>query len=87
MIALIENMIIEAPTNTAGNAKIKICIACFLKMYQSELNALSKIKGGRKINSMPLGSIFDIVLIDYPIMPMSFEKYPSPTLTKNNVGV
>jgi hypothetical protein len=34
-----------------------------------------------------LGSIFAIVLIDYPIIPISFEKYPSPTLIKNNVGV
>lgn len=61
MIALIENIMKEAPTSTAGNAKIKICVACFLNMYQSELNPLSNIKGGKNINKIPLGSIVDIV--------------------------
>lgn len=74
MMALIENIIIDAPTRTAGNANIKICIACFLKTYQSELNALSNISGGKNINKIPRGSICDIVSIDYPIIPISFEK-------------
>jgi hypothetical protein len=43
-------------------------------MYQSELNPLSKIKGGKNISKIPFGSMLDIVLIDYPIIPMSLEK-------------
>jgi hypothetical protein len=39
-MALIENMMMEAPISTAGKASRKICVACFLKVYQSELNAL-----------------------------------------------
>lgn len=63
----------EAPIKTAGNANINICTACFLNMYQSELNALSNIKGGKNISKMPLGSIFDIVVIDYPRIPIFGE--------------
>jgi hypothetical protein len=39
-------------------------------MYQSELNELSKINGGKNINKIERGSIYDIVLIDYPITPV-----------------
>jgi len=77
----------DAPTSTAGKAKMNICNDCFLKMYQSELNALSNMRGGKKMSRIPRGSIYDIVLIDYPIIPISFEKYPRPTLIRNNVGV
>ena len=66
---------------------MNIWVACFRNMYQSELKPLSNIKGGRNINSIPRGSIFDIVFIDYPIIPISLEKYPRPTLIKNKVGV
>lgn len=64
----------EAPMSTAGKARMKIWVACFLKMYQSELNPLSKISGGRKISRMLLGSILAMVLMDSPMTPMSLEK-------------
>lgn len=54
-------MISDAPTRTQGNASMNICVACFLKMYQSELNPLSNIRGGKNINRMPRGSMLDIV--------------------------
>lgn len=54
-------MIIDAPTRTQGNANMNICVACFLNIYQSELNPLSNIKGGKNISRMPRGSILDIV--------------------------
>lgn len=65
---------------------MNICTDCFLKMYQSEFNELSKIKGGKKINKIPLGSVLDIYWMDSPMMPVWGEKYPSPILIKNNVG-
>lgn len=77
----------RAPTSTAGNASINICTDCFLKMYQSELKELSKMRGGRKISNMPCGSMDDICLIDYPMMPVCSHVQPSPTLTRNKVGV
>jgi hypothetical protein len=40
MITLIENIITDAPINTAGKASKNIWVPCFLKVYQSELNAL-----------------------------------------------
>lgn len=43
----------SALTNTAGKAKINICVACFLKVYQSEFKAHSKTSGGKKINNKP----------------------------------
>lgn len=39
-------------------------------MYQSELKEDSKIRGGKKMRRMPLGSIEDISLMDSPMMPM-----------------
>lgn len=84
---LIENMIIRAPTNTAGKASMNICTDCFLKMYQSELKELSKISGGKKMSKMPCGSIEEICLIDYPITPVCSHVNPSPRLIKNKVGV
>ncbi len=56
-------------------------------MYQSELKELSKIKGGKKMISILLGSIVDISSIESPISPKWLLKYPSPTLTMNRVGV
>lgn len=53
-----------ALTNTDGKAKMKIWTDCFLKMYQSELNAPSKISGGKKMISIPLGSMSDMVMMD-----------------------
>lgn len=55
-------------------------------MYQSELNELSKINGGKNINKIERGSIYDIVLIDYPITPVWLHVYPRITLKRNNVG-
>lgn len=74
MMAFIEIMMREAPIRTAGKASKNICVACFLKMYQSELNPLSNMSGGKKINRIPLGSILDTASIDYPRMPISLEK-------------
>lgn len=70
MTTLIESIMTKALTNTAGKANMKICIDCFLKIYQSELKELSKIRGGRKMSRIPRGSIDDICLIDYPIIPV-----------------
>jgi hypothetical protein len=39
-------------------------------MYQSELNELSNISGGKNINKIERGSIYDIVFIDYPMTPV-----------------
>ena len=86
-MTFIENMMMRAPTSTAGKANINIWMDCFLKIYQSELNELSKIRGGKNINSIDLGSIKEIFLIDYPMMPVLLHVYPNPTLIKNNVGV
>ena len=80
-------MIAMALTKTEGNARMNIWTDCFLKMYQSELNAPSKINGGRKISRIPLGSISEMVMIESPITPRSEAKYPKATLTMNKVGV
>lgn len=77
----------KALRKTEGNARIRIWIDCFLKMYQSALKALSKINGGKKINKMLWGFIFDTATIDYPRIPKSGEKYPSKILIKKRVGV
>lgn len=74
MIAFIENMIREAPMRTAGKASRNICVACFLKMYQSELNPLSNMSGGKNSNRIPLGSILDTAVMDYPRIPILGEK-------------
>lgn len=81
------NIIAKALTNTEGNAKMNIWTDCFLKIYQSELNAPSKINGGKKISKIPRGSIYEIVMIDSPMTPKLVAKYPSPTLTMKSVGV
>jgi hypothetical protein len=80
-------MMVNALTKTAGKARINIWMDCFLKMYQSELNELSKIRGGRKISKISRGSIFDICLIDYPMMPVLLHENPKPMLMRNRVGV
>lgn len=59
----------RALSKTEGKAKINIWYDCFLNIYQSELNAPSKIKGGRNISNIPLGFIYDIVFIDSPMTP------------------
>lgn len=87
MIPLIEIMIIKALISTDGNAKIKICTACFLKTYQSELKELSKIRGGKKIKRMPRGSMPEVASIESPIMPNFYENLPMRILTINRVGV
>lgn len=69
MTVLIDSMMIRALISTEGKAKMKICTACFLKTYQSELNELSKISGGRKINNIPLGSMPEVASIESPMMP------------------
>jgi hypothetical protein len=81
------NIIAKALTNTEGNARINICTDCFLKMYQSELNAPSKINGGKNISKIPRGSIYEIVMIDSPTTPKLVAKYPNATLTMKSVGV
>lgn len=86
-MTLIENIIIKAPISTAGKASMNIWTDCFLNIYQSELNELSKMSGGRKISKIPCGSIEEICFIDYPITPVCSHVYPSPTLIKNKVGV
>jgi hypothetical protein len=53
-------MMIRALTNTDGKARMKICTACFLKTYQSELKELSKIRGGKKMRRMPRGSMPEV---------------------------
>ena len=73
-MTLTENMINRALMRTAGNARINIWIDCFLKMYQSELKELSKMRGGRKMSKIPLGSMDDICLIELPTMPRLYEK-------------
>ena len=77
----------SALTKTEGNAKMNICTDCFLKMYQSELKAPSKISGGKKRRRIPLGSIYEIVMMDSPMTPRSEAKYPKPTLIIKRVGV
>jgi hypothetical protein len=57
MMSLILSMISKLPRNTQGNANIKVCPNCFLKMCQSALKPLSKIRIGRKIIRMPWGLI------------------------------
>jgi hypothetical protein len=81
------NMMINALIKTEGKAKMKIWTACFLKMYQSELKAPSKMRGGKKMSRMPLGSISEIVMMDSPMTPRSVAKYPKATLIMKRVGV
>lgn len=87
MTVLIETMMMSALISTEGKAKIKICTACFLKTYQSELNELSKISGGRKINKIPRGSIPEVASIESPMMPKLYENLPMRILTTKRVGV
>jgi hypothetical protein len=80
-------MIKKALINTEGKANIKIWVACFLKMYQSELKAPSKIKGGKKIRRMPCGLISEMIVMDYPMIPRLSAKNPRAILTMKSVGV
>lgn len=68
------NIIIKALTKTDGKAKMKIWTDCFLKMYQSELKAPSKISGGKKMRSIPLGSISEMVVMESPMTPRLVAK-------------
>jgi hypothetical protein len=43
-------------------------------MYQSELKAPSKMSGGKKIRSIPLGSIYEMVIMESPITPRLVAK-------------
>lgn len=70
MMDFIQNMMMSAPTSTAGKAKIKIWTDCFLKMYQSELNELSKMSGGKNINKIEWGFIVEMYFNDYPKIPV-----------------
>lgn len=74
MINLRLNIIMKALTKTDGKAKIKIWTDCFLKMYQSELKAPSKMSGGKKIRSIPLGSIYEMVIMESPMTPRLVAK-------------
>ena len=56
-------------------------------MYQSELKAPSKISGGKKMRSIPLGSISEMVVMESPMTPRLVAKYPRATLTMKRVGV
>lgn len=87
MIYLRLNMIKNALTKTDGKAKIKIWTDCFLKMYQSELKAPQKMSGGKKMRRIPLGSIYEMAIMESPITPRLVAKYPRPTLTMKRVGV
>jgi len=80
-------MIINALIRTEGKARMNICTACFRNTYQSELNELSKMSGGRKIKRMPLGSILLVASIESPIIPRLSENLPMRMLTMNRVGV
>ena len=84
---LIENMIAKAPTRTQGKAKMKICADCLLKTYQSELKELSKIRGGKNIRRIPLGSIPDVASIESPMIPRLSENLPITMLVMKRVGV
>ena len=53
-------MIREAQTKEDKTPSIKLCPASFLKVCHSVLKALSKIRHGKKIARMPLGSTFVI---------------------------
>lgn len=87
MTSLIEHIKTNAPIITQGKAKIKICADCFLKTYQSELNELSKMRGGRKIRSIPLGSISDVASNESPMIPRLSENLPITILVTKRVGV
>lgn len=87
MIPLMDIIMMNALISTEGKAKMKICTACFLKTYQSELKELSKISGGRKIKRIPRGSIPDVAYIESPIMPKLSENLPMRILTMKRVGV
>ena len=77
----------KALTSTEGKARINICTACFLKTYQSELNELSKIRGGKKMRRIPRGSMPEVAYIESPIMPKLYENFPMRMLTTKRVGV
>ena len=62
-------MIREAQTKEDKTPSIKLCPASFLKVCHSVLNALSKIRHGKKIARMPLGSTFVIKCVACPIIP------------------
>jgi len=87
MTSLIDSMIMSAPTNTQGKAKIKICPACFLKTYQSELKELSKMSGGKKMRRIPRGSMPDVAVIESPTIPRCPENLPMSMLVMKRVGV
>jgi len=57
------------------------------KTYQSELKELSKMRGGKNINRIPLGSMPDVASIESPIIPRNCENFPIRILTTNRVGV
>lgn len=42
----------KAPTSTPGTAKMRMFTIALLKTYQSQLNPLSKINTGIKINKI-----------------------------------
>jgi hypothetical protein len=56
MKVLIRSMIREAPTKDDKTPMIKLCPANFLKVCHSVLKPLSKIRQGRKMDNMALGS-------------------------------
>ena len=56
-------------------------------MYQSELKAPSKMSGGKNMRRIPLGSIYEMAVMDSPMTPRLVAKYPRPTLTMKRVGV
>lgn len=87
MTSLMENMMMNALTRTEGNASMNIWTACFRKTYQSELNELSKMRGGKKIKRIPLGSIPEVASIESPIIPNFYENFPIKILTTKSVGV
>ena len=53
-------MMREAQTKEDKTPSIKLCPASFLNVCHSVLKALSKIRHGKKIARMPLGSTFVI---------------------------
>lgn len=64
------SMINEAQTNEERIPIIKLCPASFLKICHSVLNALSKIRQGRKIERMAFGSTLLIRWVACPIIPI-----------------
>jgi hypothetical protein len=62
-------MIREAQTNEDNTPSIKLWPANFLKVCHSVLNALSKIRQGRKIARIALGSTLVIKCVACPMIP------------------